>query len=253
MRTRRVIVGWVIGVSALATPYRAMALSCFTPSLHSEVMTAGGVFEATIASRRPLDPLLFHVFEWFGMPLQNLTDRFELSLQNVESLRGSAPPTIRTGYSSLEAGGRYLFIARKRWMGPLVVGPCIGRVFEASQSLALKAWISSQDEPPAGGRLFGTVYAPKADWSLGDGTPMASARVIARGPVVVETVADGRGHFGFTGLPGGHYDVSAESLDSSGRVDVSQTSTELLGGDHDAAWVNLFFHPSPTRIAVGRQ
>jgi hypothetical protein len=253
MRVRRAIVGLAMSVAALAAPNRAAALSCFHPPLRDEVTTAGGVFVATIAARRPLDPLLFRVLEWLGHPVMNVTDRLELSLQDVEPLRGSAPPTIRTGYSYLEAGGRYLFIARKRWIGPLVVGPCTGRVFEASQASALKAWISSLNEPPAGGRLFGTVYAPKADWSPGDGLPTASARVIARGPVVVETVADGRGHFGFTGLPDGHYDVSAESLDSSGKVEVSSPSTELLAGDHDAAWVYLFLRPSPTRVAAARR
>ena len=194
-------------------------------------MTAGGMFEATIAAQRPLDPLLFRVLEWLGNPVMNLTDRFELALQNVESLRGSAPPTIRTGYSYLEAGERYLFIARKRSIGPFVVGPCTGQVFEASQASALKAWISSLDEPPAGGRLLGAVYAPKADWSPGDGMPTASARVVTRGPVVVETVADGRSHFGFTGPPRRPHESSAESLDSGGRVDGAQTSTELLAGD----------------------
>jgi hypothetical protein len=230
-----------------------MALSCFRPSLHSEVMTAAGVFEATIASRRPLDPLLFRVLEWLGVGVTNLSDRYELSLSDVEPLRGVSASTIRTGYSSLPPGGRYLFIAWKRWTGSLLVGPCSGHAVEASQATELKAWIASLTQPATGARLFGTVYAPKADWSLGEGTPLAGARVIARGPLVAETVADDRGHFGFTGLPGGHYDVSAESLDSGGRVEVSQTSTELLAGDHDAAWVYLFLRPSPTRVAAARR
>jgi hypothetical protein len=252
MRSRRAIVGLVMSVAALVAPDRAAALSCFHPPLRDQVMTAGGVFEATIASRRPLDPFMFRLFDWLGMSMKNLADRFELSLEQIQPLRGSAPPTIRTGYSYLAPRGRHLFIAWKRWTGSLVVGPCTGRVFEASQA-ALKAWIASLDEPPTGGRLFGTVHASRTEWRAGDSTPIANARVTASGPVVVETVADDRGQFGFTGLPDGQYDVSAAFLDSGGGVRVSQPETEVLRGDHDAAWLHLFVESSLVPGVAGRR
>jgi hypothetical protein len=253
MRIRRAIVGSVMTLAALVTPDQTLALTCFPPPLHHQVMTAGAVFEATIASRRPLDPLLFRVLEWLRRPVMNLTDRFELSLGQVEPLRGSAPPMIRTGYSYLEPGGRYLFIARKRWIGPLVVGPCVGQVFEASQAYAVKAWVASLTQPAGGGRLFGTVYASRTDWTAGASTPMAGARVMARGPVVVETVADDRGQFEFRGLPDGQYEISAASRNRSGNVSVSHPETEWLAGDHDAAWVYLFVPPPPVRVVADRR
>ena len=238
IRWRRVVIGWAIGIALLIAPGQASALTCVSPPLYHEVMTAGGVFEATIAARRPLDPLLFRVLEWLGRPVMNLTDRFELLLQDVEPLHGSAASTIRTGYSYLEPGGRYLFIARKRWIGPLVVGPCVGQVFEASQASAVKAWIASLSQPPSGGRLFGIVHASP------------NARVTARGPVVVGTVTDSRGQFEFTGLPGGKYELTATSLDSSGNANASPAATELLGGDHDAAWIYLLI---PRHLSAGER
>jgi hypothetical protein len=124
--SRSVAIGWAISVAILSTPDRASALTCFSPPLRGEVMTAGAVFEATITARKTLDPLLFRVLEWFGMSVQNLTDRFEVTLQDVEPLRGAAPRTIRTGYSYLAPGSRHLFIVRRRWTGHFVVGPCVG-------------------------------------------------------------------------------------------------------------------------------
>jgi hypothetical protein len=236
---RAVAIGLAISIVVLITPDRATALSCFHPPLHSEVMTAGGVFEATIAARRPLDPLVFRVLEWLGKPGMNLTDRFELTLQDVEPLRGSAPRTIRAGYSYLAPGSRHLFIVRKRWIGQLVVGPCVGRVTEASEAAALKSWIASLSQPPTGGRLFGTVYARTDDWRLDARTPIAGARVTARGPVVVETVTDETGQFGFTGLPDGQYHVSFVAIDSTDAVGVSTPVTEELVGDHAAARLYL--------------
>jgi hypothetical protein len=143
MRCRRAIVGWVIAAAALATPDRATALTCYTPPPTGAVMTAAGVFEATIASRRPLDPLLFRVLAWFGVGFTNLTDRYELSLADVTPLRGVSASTIRTGYSFLTPGGRYVFIARKRWLGSLIVGTCVGDVIEASKAIELKEWIAT--------------------------------------------------------------------------------------------------------------
>ncbi|MGE0360791.1 MAG: hypothetical protein AB7H93_23995 [Vicinamibacterales bacterium] len=151
MRVRREVVGWIAALAVLTAPDLASALSCYSPPLHREVMAAGGVFEATIASRRPVNPLLFHVLEWFGLPTPNRIDRFELSLEDVEPLRGSSPSTIRTDYEYLEPGGRYVFVARQRWLGSFVVGMCVGRAIEASRASRLKAWIASLPPPAAAG------------------------------------------------------------------------------------------------------
>jgi hypothetical protein len=58
-------------------------------------------------------------------------------------LRGVSASTIRTGYSFLTPGGRYVFIARKRWLGSLIVGTCVGDVIEASKAIELKEWIAT--------------------------------------------------------------------------------------------------------------
>jgi hypothetical protein len=241
---RSVVFGWAIGIALLSTPDRASALTCYTPPPTEAAWTATGVFEATIAARRPLDPLVFRVLEWLGEPVMNLTDRFELALQDVEPLRGSAPRTIRTGYSYLAPGSRHLFIVRRRWTGHFIVGPCVGYVIEASEATALKSWIASLSEPPAGGRLFGTVYARWSSSHPEASVPTGGARVTIRGPVVVETITDGAGQFGFTGLPDGRYDVSAVAVGPMGTVGVSQPVTEVLGGDHAAAQLLLFATPS---------
>jgi hypothetical protein len=67
MRTRRALVGWATVLAALVTPASASALTCYAPPPTHEVLTAAGVFEATIAARRPLDPLLFRVLGWLGV------------------------------------------------------------------------------------------------------------------------------------------------------------------------------------------
>jgi hypothetical protein len=241
---RSVVIGWAIGIALLSTPDMASALTCYTPPLTWAVLTEAGVFEATIASRRPLDPLLFRVLGWLGVGVTNLTDRYELSLADVAPLRGVSASTIRTGYSFLTPGGRYVFIVRKRWFGPLILGPCVGDVIEASRANELKAWIASLSEPPAGGRLFGTVYAQWSSSHPEASVPTGGARVTIRGPVVVETITDGAGQFGFTGLPDGRYDVSAVAVGPMGTVGVSQPVTEVLGGDHAAAQLLLFATPS---------
>lgn len=240
MRYRRAIVGWLIAAAALATPDRATALTCYTPSLTDAVISAAGVVEATVASRRPVAPLLFHVLKWLGVGVTNLRDHYELSLADVEPLRGVSASTIRSGYTWLTPGGRYLFVTWKRWTGSLVVGPCTGAVIESSRATSLKAWIASLTQPAAGGRLFGTVYASGIEWRAGDIPPLANARVTASGPVVVETIADDHGQFGFTGLPDGRYDVSAIGVGPTGAVEVSRPVTEMLVGDHAAAQLTLF-------------
>lgn len=144
-------------LAALTAAPPATALTCLRVSLHSEVMAAGSVFEATIAARRPVNPIVFRVLAWFGATLTNTTDRFELSLERVQPLLGVAPSSIRTGYAGFEPGGRYVFIARTRWLGAPFVGSCGGQAIEASQASELKAWIASLPTPAAGGRGFGAA------------------------------------------------------------------------------------------------
>jgi hypothetical protein len=156
MRVRRGVVGAVTVLAALTAALPATALTCLRVSLHGEVMAADAVFEATIAARRPVNPIVFRVLAWFGATLTNTTDRFELSLEDVEPLRGSSPAMIRTGYDYLAPGGRYVFIARTRWLGAPFVGSCGGQAIEASEASELKAWIALPT-PAADGRLFGAV------------------------------------------------------------------------------------------------
>jgi hypothetical protein len=89
-----------------------MALSCYGPSLGEEVMMAAGVFEATVASRRPFAPLLFAALEWLGVPITNRFDHLVLSLEDVQPLRGAASSTIHTAYDFPQPGS-----SGWRWSG----------------------------------------------------------------------------------------------------------------------------------------
>ncbi|MGD9905060.1 MAG: carboxypeptidase-like regulatory domain-containing protein [Vicinamibacterales bacterium] len=237
MAGRRLFVGLVMAMAGWMVPSPADALTCFPRSIDDDVTAGGRVFEATIASRTELP--LYRALDWFGVRVSQWVPRFELSLEDVQPMLGPAPPTIRTGLQYLQPGSRYVFVARPRRFGAPVVSVCVGWAIEPAHASELKAWIASLSQPPAGGRLFGRVPSALSGGGPDGGVPAGGVRVIARGPVVVETVADARGKFGFRGLPDGRYDVSAESIDRRGRRRVSLPTTEWLFGEHAVALVSL--------------
>jgi protocatechuate 3,4-dioxygenase beta subunit len=251
MRIRRAIVGLAMSVVASVTPDRAAALSCVPTTLLQDVLAAGGVFEATIIERRPVaQPLPPGLPAGVPPPPIIGADTFELSLDDVVSLRGASATTIRTSFDYLRPGQRYVFVAFSRGNGGLGIGGCGGRAFDASRVAGLKAWIASLAAPATGGHLFGAVFVPATSPGIDAETPIAGARVTARGPIVVEEVTDAQGQFAFTGLPDGKYEVSVVPGAPSGSVTIARTTAALLIGDHAAASADLF--ASVTGAVSGR-
>jgi hypothetical protein len=241
MRCRRAIVGLAMVAAVLVAPAHAAALSCVPTTLLQDVQAAGGVFEARVVARRPIEQALPPGWP-AGVPPPPIigADTFELSLGDVVSLRGASGTTIRTSYDHLRSGQRYVFVAFKRANGELGIGGCAGRAFDASRAAGLKAWIASLAGPATGGHLFGAVVVPATSPGIDSEVPVAGARVTARGPIAVEEVTDANGQFAFTGLPDGKYDVSVVPSDPSGGVTIARTATVLLIGDHAAAVADLF-------------
>jgi len=147
MRLRRAFVGWVTVAATLTTSVPASALTCFRPPIEHAALTADSVIEATIAARRPVHRVLNAVLAWFDRSTSLQFERFELVLDDVQVLRGSAAQAIQTHYEYLEPGGRYVFIAKRRWFGPPSVSLCRGYAIEAAQAAQLKAWLAMLPEP----------------------------------------------------------------------------------------------------------
>jgi hypothetical protein len=251
MRVRRAIVGLTIAVVAAVAPDRAAALSCAPTTLLQDVLAAAGVFEGTIVARRPIEQPVPAGWPADVPPPPIIgADTFELTLADVVSWRGASALTIRTSWDHLRPGQRHVFVAHQRANGVLGIGACAGRTFAASRAAGLKAWIASLAGPATGGHVFGAVFVPATNPGVDAETPVAGARVTARGPLVVEDVTDASGQFAFTGLPDGKYEVSVEPGDPSGGIAIARTTTALLIGDHAAASADL--HASVTGTVNGR-
>ncbi len=232
--------GLLVTALALVTPGRAVALSCVATTLLQDVQAAAGVFEATIATRRRLDlPVPPGLPPGVPPPPIIGADTHELGLVDVEPWRGASAATVRTSYDHLRPGGRYVFVVFARRDGGLGVGGCAGRAFPASRAAGLRSWIASLSRPANGGHLFGAVVVlgnvPGTDADL----PVEGARVVVRGPIVVEAVTDARGQFAVTGLPDGRYDVAARAGDERSGLTIARGATVTLLGDHAAASVDL--------------
>lgn len=224
----------------LTVPGRADALSCVPTTLLQDVLAAAGVFEATIAARHriemPVPPGLPP-----GVPPPPIigADTHQSSLVDVESWRGASAVTVRTSYDHQRPGGRYVFVAYARRDGGLGVGGCAGRSFPASRAAGLRAWIASLSRPASGGQVFGAVVVLGNEPGTYADLSIEGARVVARGPIVVEAVTDARGQFAFSGLPDGRYDVTATPGGGRSGLTIARGATVTLIGDHAAAAVDL--------------
>lgn len=143
MRIRRAFVGLATVVTTLTTSVPASALTCFWPPMEHAALTADSVIEATIAARRPVHRVLNAVLAWFDGSASLQFERFELVLDDVQVLRGSPARAIQTHYEYLAPGGRYVFIANRRWFGPLSIRLCSGYAIEVAKASELKGWLAS--------------------------------------------------------------------------------------------------------------
>jgi protocatechuate 3,4-dioxygenase beta subunit len=240
MTLRRGLVGLATLVAGLGFSSPASAFSCAPRTLLQQALAAAGVFEATVGTLvdtrvpRPSSagPELVVAGSSEG-------PTFELTLGDVIGLRGESARTIRQTGRRLRPGTRYVFFANRHPDGGLTTGLCLP-VVPARRAAGLKAWLASLAQPPTGGYLFGSVVIPPSSPEADDETPVEGARVTARGPVVVEAVADADGHFAFSGVPEGVYEVSVRPGAERSDMTVTKSATVVLIGDHAAASADFF-------------
>lgn len=157
MLTRRAIVGCVTVAATLIMPAPASALTCVWPPIEDAALAADSVIEATIAARHSVHQVLNGILAWFDHATSSRFDHYELVLDDVRVLRGSRARVLQTQYEYLAPGGRYVFIAKRRWFGPLSVSLCRGYAIEAEKAAELKAWLASLPSTVPDTRRFGAV------------------------------------------------------------------------------------------------
>jgi hypothetical protein len=247
MRVRPAIVGVAL-LGVVVTASDAAAFTCPPPmSLLQDVLSAAGVFEATVAARHTLEPAR-RAGSRTGPPPPPIigADKFELSLQDVVVMRGMSATTVHTPNDNFQPGRRYVFFAHRRGDGGLGVGSC-SRFMSVARAGGLRAWIASLAEPADGGRIYGSILVrPWGRADIADWPSVEGARITARGPIVAEATTSVTGEYALSGLPDGKYALSV-ALPAGGMKLERYVPTEaLLIGDHAAVVADFYAYVTGT-------